>query len=57
MEENRNKSEYNGYNNSKVYKLINSVDDTFYIGSTTSSLSKRLCDHKAKAKTEKRKTL
>ena len=44
MEE--NKPEYNRYNNSKVYKLINTVDDTFYIGSTTTQLSKRLSWHK-----------
>ena len=44
--------ENNRYNNSKVYKLVNSVDDTFYIGSTTSTLSKRLSWHKSSAKNE-----
>ena len=36
--------------NSKVYKLINSIDDLIYIGSTTQPLSKRFSDHKANAK-------
>ena len=52
MEQNNNKMENNRYNNSKVYKLINTVDDTFYIGSTTTSLSKRLSFHKTSAKTK-----
>ena len=46
MEENKTKVEYNRYNNSKIYKLVNSVDDAFYIGSTTAQLSKRLSWHK-----------
>ena len=46
MEENKTKVEYNRYNNSKIYKLINTIDDTFYIGSTTAQLSKRLSWHK-----------
>ena len=45
----------NRYENSKVYKLITTVDDTFYIGSTCSSLSKRLNGHKKNAKKEKNK--
>ncbi len=36
--------------NSKVYKLINSIDDLIYIGSTIQPLSKRFADHKANAK-------
>ena len=35
---------------SKVYKLVNSIDDLIYIGSTTQPLSKRFSDHKANAK-------
>lgn len=38
------------YANSKVYKLINSVDKKIYIGSTTQGLSKRLSQHKQTAK-------
>ena len=38
------------FSNSKVYKLINSVDSKIYVGSTTQPLSKRLMDHKSAAK-------
>ena len=38
------------FSNSKVYKLINSVDSKIYVGSTTQPLSKRLMDHKNCAK-------
>ena len=38
------------FSNGKVYKLINSVDKKIYIGSTTQPLSKRVADHKSKAK-------
>ena len=38
------------FSNGKVYKLINSVDKKIYIGSTTQGLSKRLAEHKSKAK-------
>ena len=34
------------FSNSKVYKLVNSIDDEIYIGSTTQPLSKRFADHK-----------
>ena len=45
------KPEFNRYNNSKVYKLINDVDDYYYVGSSAcNSLSKRLWEHKAKSK-------
>ena len=37
------------YANSKVYKLINSVDGKIYSGSTTVSLSMRLAQHKCEA--------
>ena len=32
--------------NSKIYKLLDTVNDHFYIGSTTNQLSKRLYEHK-----------
>lgn len=38
------------YANSKVYKLVSSIDNKIYIGSTTVSLSSRLTKHKATAK-------
>ena len=46
----KNDIEENRYSNSKVYKLVSSCDDYFYIGSTTTSLSKRLYSHKQKSK-------
>ena len=36
----------NRYNNSKIYKLIDLVDEYYYIGSTCMALSKRLYWHK-----------
>ena len=51
------KPEFNRYNNSKVYKLINDVDDYFYIGSTCSSSAKRLNSHKSNAKKSGKKSL
>jgi group I intron endonuclease len=36
------------YQNGKIYKLVNNVDDKIYIGSTCDSLSKRKGKHKAK---------
>ena len=38
------------YQNSKVYKLVNTIDSTFYIVSTCNSLSKRLNEHKSDSK-------
>ena len=38
------------YQNGKVYKLVNCVDDKIYIGSTCARLSKRIYDHKLVAK-------
>ena len=42
------------YANSKVYKLISSVDKKIYIGSTTQLLSSRLAKHKDDAKKKPR---
>ena len=44
-----NKNE-NRYNNCKIYKLIDNINNYFYIGSTCLSLSKRLYGHKQKSK-------
>ena len=38
------------YNNGKVYKLVNNIDNLIYIGSTTCSLSKRMSIHRNRAK-------
>ena len=40
----------NRYNNGKFYKLVNTVDDHIYVGSTCLSLAKRFYDHKASAR-------
>lgn len=40
----------NRYKNGKIYRLINSVDKEEYIGSTCTSLAKRLHHHKKHAK-------
>ena len=45
MEENKTKVEYNRYNNSKVYKIVDQINGFYYIGSTTAQLSKRLSWH------------
>ena len=39
-------TEKNRYNNTKIYKLVDSVNNCFYIGSTINSLAKRLYTHK-----------
>ena len=38
------------YNTSKIYKLVNDVDDKIYVGSSCLPLSKRLYSHKQQAK-------
>lgn len=38
------------YSNGKIYKITNDIDDDTYIGSTTSTLTKRWSNHKAKSK-------
>jgi group I intron endonuclease len=45
----------NKYNNGKVYKLENNVDDEIYIGSSYNTLSKRLYKHKNTAKVKPKK--
>lgn len=39
----------NKYNRGKIYKLVNDVDDEFYIGSTCETLAKRKGGHKGAA--------
>jgi hypothetical protein len=38
------------YSNAKIYKIINSIDDQIYVGSTTQSLRQRFSVHKCEAK-------
>lgn len=38
------------YQNGKIYKIVNDVDDQIYVGSTTQKLYKRIDGHKQKAK-------
>ena len=54
MEENKmieNKmKEFNRYENSKIYKLIDPDSGFYYIGSTCGTLTQRLCRHKCDSK-------
>ena len=38
------------YQNGKIYKIVNDVDDKIYIGSTCNPLYKRFYDHKSRGK-------
>ena len=42
----------NRYHHSKIYKLVDQLNEYYYIGSTCQHLSKRLSDHKSKSKTD-----
>ena len=44
--------DFGRYQNGKIYKLVNSVDDKIYIGSTCSTLAKRKSAHKGTCKRE-----
>ena len=39
------------YSKSKIYKIINDIDDCVYIGSTTERLSSRMAKHRFAMKT------
>ena len=43
------------YSNAKIYKIVNRVDATYYLGSTCSSLAKRLSAHKTDSRLEHKK--
>lgn len=45
------------YQNAKVYKLVNDVDDEIYVGSTCLSLARRKSVHKCRAKTNVRQRI
>lgn len=38
------------YQNSVIYKLVNSIDDNIYIGSTTANVKKRISSHRSSSK-------
>ena len=38
------------YQNAKLYKILNSIDDEIYVGSTVNTLSLRMAHHRANAK-------
>ena len=38
------------YSEAKIYKVLNSVDDEIYVGSTTHKLSNRMTNHRLDAK-------
>ena len=40
------------YSKCKIYKLVDAINNYFYIGSTCDLLSKRLCSHRSDAKYE-----
>ena len=42
----------NRYHHSKIYKLVDQVNEYYYIGSTCQPLSKRISDHKTRSKTD-----
>ena len=49
IQQKQNKEKINKYCHSKIYKLIDNVNQYFYIGSTISALSKRFYEHKSSA--------
>ena len=41
------------YKNSKIYKILNDINDEVYVGSTTQSLSKRMAKHRGDMNTKR----
>lgn len=46
MEQNNKQRKPLDYNNGKIYKIVNDTNDKIYIGSSTTTLPKRLANHK-----------
>ena len=44
------------YANGKIYKVLNTIDDEIYVGSTTQPLSKRMYEHRGVNKSSMRKS-
>ena len=42
--------EKNRYNETKIYKLVDQINQYYYIGSTTNTLSRRIFEHKKQSK-------
>ena len=40
------------FNKGKVYKILNSIDNEIYVGSTIETLARRMAKHRSKAKTK-----
>ena len=55
MEQNKKQKASINYNNGKIYKIVNDINDKIYIGNSTTKLSKRLSDHKKIGKKDKEK--
>jgi hypothetical protein len=47
----------NKYNNGKIYKIINNIDDEFYVGSTIQALHQRKAGHKRFSITKPNQTI
>ena len=45
-----------GYQESKIYKIYNTINDDIYVGSTTQKLCERMRDHRYCINSQKRKT-
>ena len=41
------------YSKAKIYKIVNDVDDSVYIGSTCQALSKRMAEHRASMRSKR----
>ena len=39
-----------GYNNGKIYQILNNINDEVYVGSTIQPLCKRLYKHKSNSR-------
>ena len=47
----------NKYNSGKIYKVVNTIDDNIYIGSTITRLCDRIGSHRKNAKNEEKQSI
>ena len=47
----------NKYNSGKIYKVVNTIDDKIYIGSTTQRLCDRMGNHRIKARDDSKTSI